>query len=38
MKALTEGLNSLGYDVGSADDAIRNIPDCMGPLTRKEEL
>jgi sulfite reductase alpha subunit len=31
MKAITEGLNSLGYDVGSAGDAIRNIPDCMGP-------
>lgn len=31
MKAITEGLNSIGYDVGSAGDAIRNIPDCMGP-------
>jgi sulfite reductase alpha subunit len=31
MKAVTLALNSLGYDVGSAGDAIRNIPDCMGP-------
>ncbi len=31
MKGITEGLNSIGYDVGSAGDAIRNIPDCMGP-------
>ncbi len=31
MRGITEGLNSLGYDVGSAGDAIRNIPDCMGP-------
>jgi sulfite reductase alpha subunit len=31
MKAVTLELNALGYDVGSAGDAIRNIPDCMGP-------
>jgi len=31
MKAVTLELNSMGYDVGSAGDAIRNIPDCMGP-------
>ncbi|MFO0753286.1 MAG: hypothetical protein U0411_08185 [Thermodesulfovibrionales bacterium] len=31
MKAVTAELNAMGYDVGSAGDAIRNIPDCMGP-------
>lgn len=31
MKAVTTELNAMGYDVGSAGDAIRNIPDCMGP-------
>ncbi len=31
MKAVTLELNAIGYDVGSAGDAIRNIPDCMGP-------
>jgi len=31
MRAVTLELNALGYDVGSAGDAIRNIPDCMGP-------
>jgi sulfite reductase alpha subunit len=31
MKAVTLALNAMGYDVGSAGDAIRNIPDCMGP-------
>ncbi len=31
MKAITLELNAMGYDVGSAGDAIRNIPDCMGP-------
>ncbi|MBZ0158080.1 MAG: hypothetical protein K8I29_17925 [Alphaproteobacteria bacterium] len=31
MKAITTELNAMGYDVGSAGDAIRNIPDCMGP-------
>lgn len=31
MKAITLELNVMGYDVGSAGDAIRNIPDCMGP-------
>lgn len=31
MQAVTLGLNAMGYDVGSAGDAIRNIPDCMGP-------
>lgn len=31
MEALTRELNAIGYDVGSAGDAIRNIPDCMGP-------
>lgn len=31
MEKVTLGLNAMGYDVGSAGDAIRNIPDCMGP-------
>jgi sulfite reductase alpha subunit len=31
MKAVTQELNAIGYDVGSAGDAMRNIPDCMGP-------
>lgn len=31
MKGVTLTLNEMGYDVGSAGDAIRNIPDCMGP-------
>lgn len=31
MKGVTQELNAMGYDVGSAGDAIRNIPDCMGP-------
>lgn len=31
MKAVTLALNAIGYDVGSAGDAMRNIPDCMGP-------
>ena len=31
MKAVTLELNEMGNDVGSAGDAIRNIPDCMGP-------
>jgi sulfite reductase alpha subunit len=31
MLAVTLELNALSYDVGSAGDAIRNIPDCMGP-------
>jgi len=31
MKAVTLELNAIGYDVGSAGDAIRNIADCMGP-------
>lgn len=31
MKGVTLELNAMGYDVGSAGDAIRNIPDCMGP-------
>jgi sulfite reductase alpha subunit len=31
MKAVTLELNAIGYDVGSAGDAMRNIPDCMGP-------
>lgn len=31
MKGVTLELNALGYDVGSAGDALRNIPDCMGP-------
>ncbi|MEW6410639.1 MAG: hypothetical protein AB1488_11120 [Nitrospirota bacterium] len=31
MKGATLELNSIGYDVGSAGDSIRNIPDCMGP-------
>lgn len=31
MNEVTLELNSMGYDVGSAGDAIRNIPDCMGP-------
>lgn len=31
MKTVTAELNAMGYDVGSAGDAIRNIPDCMGP-------
>ncbi len=31
MKAVTQELNAMGYDVGSAGDAMRNMPDCMGP-------
>lgn len=31
MKAVTMELNTIGFDVGSAGDAIRNIADCMGP-------
>lgn len=31
MKAVTLELNTMGYDVGSAGDAMRNMPDCMGP-------
>lgn len=31
MKGVTLELNAIGNDVGSAGDAIRNIPDCMGP-------
>ncbi len=31
MKGVTLELNAMGFDVGSAGDAIRNIPDCMGP-------
>jgi sulfite reductase alpha subunit len=31
MAAVTRELNAIGNDVGSAGDAIRNIPDCMGP-------
>lgn len=31
MEAVTLELNSISFDVGSAGDAIRNIPDCMGP-------
>lgn len=31
MRNVTAELNEMGYDVGSAGDAIRNIPDCMGP-------
>ena len=31
MKGVTQELNAMGYDVGSAGDAMRNIPDCMGP-------
>ncbi len=31
MKGVTLELNEMGNDVGSAGDAIRNIPDCMGP-------
>jgi sulfite reductase alpha subunit len=31
MAGVTRELNAIGNDVGSAGDAIRNIPDCMGP-------
>ncbi len=31
LENATRELNKIGYDVGSAGDAIRNIPDCVGP-------
>ncbi len=30
LENATRELNKIGYDVGSAGDAIRNIPDCIG--------
>lgn len=31
LENATRELNKIGYDVGSGGDAIRNIPDCVGP-------
>lgn len=31
LENATRELNKIGYDVGSGGDAIRNIPECVGP-------